>query len=323
MKILLTGVAGFIGFHTCQKLLEGTNNKVIGIDNLNSYYSVKLKKERIKKLNKNKSFVFKRVDISNYKSLVNIFDKEKVDVVINLAAQAGVRYSIDKPSLYMKSNIQGFFNILECSRSYSVKHLIYASTSSVYGDNKTFPLREDFNTDKPLSFYAASKKTNEILAYSYSNIYKLPTTGLRFFTVYGPFGRPDMALFKFADRISKNKEIELFNGGDHIRDFTYISDIAQSIKLLVKKIPKSNPPYEIFNIGSNNPKNLKLFLKTIEKNLNKKSIIKKLPLQEGDVHKTHANVTKLYKAINFKPKVNIEEGIKKFIKWYRRTYNAR
>ena len=316
MNILITGCAGFIGFHTCNTILQETKFNVFGIDNLNKYYDVNLKKERLKILKKSKNFNFKKKNICNLNSLKKIFKEKKFDIVINLAAQAGVRYSIDNPSVYMESNIKGFFNILECSRIFKIKHLIYASTSSVYGNLKKFPLEETDNTDKPLSFYAASKKTNEVLAYSYSNIFKIPTTGLRFFTVYGPYGRPDMSLFKFADRISKNKSIELFNNGNHVRDFTYVTDVVTSIKLLIDKIPKNDPPYAIFNIGSNNPKNLKLFLRLIEKNLNIKSKVNKLPLQKGDVHKTHANVDKLYKRIKFKPKVNIEEGIKKFINWY-------
>ena len=260
---------------------------------------------------------FYKINIKNKKILENNFKKNKYNCVINLAAQAGVRYSIQNPSKYLESNIIGFFNILEASKKNNIKHLIYASTSSVYGFSKKFPLSETDNTDKPLSFYAATKKSNEILAYSYSNLYKLPCTGLRLFTAYGPFGRPDMSLFKFSKNIIKSKKIDLYNFGNHIRDFTYIDDIVFSIYKLISKPPKKKIPYHIFNIGSNNPRNLKFYVHTIEKKLNKKARISLKPLQEGDVFKTHANVNKLIKYIKYKPSISLEKGVSNFIEWFK------
>ena len=319
MKILITGTAGFIGYHLSLNLLK-LKFQVYGIDNLNNYYSNIIKKNRLKELKKNNNFIFYKTDLKNKKKIENIVYKNKIKIIVHLAAQAGVRYSIDKPEKYFESNISGFFNILEICRSCKIKHLIFASTSSVYGNNKKFPLSENFNTDKPLSFYAASKKTNEVMAYSYSNIYKIPITGLRFFTVYGPFGRPDMSLFKFTKATLENKEIQLFNSGNHIRDFTYVDDIVAAIINLIKKPSKSNIPYNIFNIGSSNPQTLKKFINIIEKNLQKKVKFRNLPLQKGDVIKTHANTNNLKKHIKYKPKVNIEEGVLKFIKWYLKYY---
>ncbi len=319
MKILVTGVAGFIGFHLVKKLLD---KKIIvyGIDNINDYYDRGIKKARLKELKRSKNFIFYFISLSNKQKINNIVKKNKISYIINLAAQAGVRYSITNPQEYFTSNIEGFFNILEISKENKIKHLIYASTSSVYGNNKKFPLKEESKTDQPLSFYAASKKTNEVMAYSYSNIYKLPTTGLRFFTVYGPFGRPDMALFKFTKSLFTNKHISLFNNGNHSRDFTYIDDIVEGIFLLIKKPSNKIIPYNIFNIGSNAPKKLNLFIKIIEKLVNKKSKIKKLPLQLGDVKKTHASINKLTKYVGYKPKYNITIGIKKFVDWYIKYY---
>tara|TARA_B100001057_G_scaffold383421_1_gene389638 strand:- start:1743 stop:2708 length:966 start_codon:yes stop_codon:yes gene_type:complete len=319
MKILVTGVAGFIGFHLVKKLLD---KKIIvyGIDNINDYYDRGIKKARLKELKRSKNFIFYFISLSNKQKINNIVKKNNISYIINLAAQAGVRYSITNPQEYFTSNIEGFFNILEISKENKIKHLIYASTSSVYGNNKKFPLNEESKTDQPLSFYAASKKTNEVMAYSYSNIYKLPTTGLRFFTVYGPFGRPDMALFKFTKSLFTNKHISLFNNGNHSRDFTYIDDIVEGIFLLIKKPSNKIIPYNIFNIGSNAPKKLNLFIKIIEKLVNKKSKIKKLPLQLGDVKKTHASINKLTKYVGYKPKYNITIGIKKFVDWYIKYY---
>ena len=319
MNILITGSAGFIGYHLAVKILK-TKANVIGIDNVNNYYDTNIKKDRIKKLKKNKNFFFYKIDLSEYKKINNIVKKNKIKIVIHLAAQAGVRYSIDKPRAYFKSNLEGFFNILEISRQNKIKHLIYASTSSVYGDSKIFPLSEKSPTDYPLSFYAATKKSNEVMAHSYSYIYKLPCTGVRFFTVYGPFGRPDMALFKFTKNIINNKSIELYNHGNHLRDFTYVDDIVDGIYLLIKKQSKKNIPYEIFNIGNGSPKKLLDYLKNIEKNLNKTSKIKNLPLQIGDIIKTHSNIKKIKKYAGYKPKTNINTGIKKFIEWYKDYY---
>ncbi len=321
MNILITGAAGFIGYHLILKILN-KNLKVFGVDNINDYYDVKLKKDRINTLKKSKKFFFYKIDLNEYKKLNNIIKKNKIKIIIHLAAQAGVRYSIENPRTYFKSNLEGFFNVLELSRHNKIKHLIYASTSSVYGDTKKFPLHESNPTDFPLSFYAATKKSNEIMAHSYSYIYKLPTTGVRFFTVYGPFGRPDMALFKFTKNIINNQSIELFNNGRHLRDFTYVDDIVDGIFSLIKKQSVKSIPYEIFNIGNGSPKKLLDYLKFIEKNLKRKAKIKKLPLQTGDIIKTHSDIKKLKKLTGYNPKININIGIKKFIEWYKDYYKV-
>ncbi len=321
MSILITGAAGFIGYHLSKKILN-KNTEVIGIDNINNYYDINLKKNRINELKKNKKFLFYKIDICEYKKLNDIVKKNNIKYIIHLAAQAGVRYSLKDPRTYFKSNLEGFFNVLEISRHNNIKHLIYASTSSVYGDSKKFPLSEINRTDKPLSFYAATKKSNEVMAHSYSYIYKLPCTGVRFFTVYGPFGRPDMALFKFTKNILNNQPIELYNKGKHFRDFTYIDDIVDGIYSLIKKQSKKNIPYEIFNIGNGTPKKLLDYLKHIENNLNKISKTKKLPLQVGDIVKTHSNINKLKKYTSYKPKTNINIGISKFIEWYKEYYRT-
>tara|TARA_X000000950_G_scaffold120865_1_gene151543 strand:+ start:6276 stop:7244 length:969 start_codon:yes stop_codon:yes gene_type:complete len=321
MNILVTGAAGFIGYHLTKRILN-KNNKVIGIDNINNYYDINLKKNRIKDLKKNKKFEFYKTDLSEYKKLYNIVKKNKIKIIIHLAAQAGVRYSIKNPRSYLKSNLEGFFNILEIARHNKIEHLIYASTSSVYGDTKKFPVSENDETDHPLSFYAATKKSNEVMAHSYSYIYKLPTTGVRFFTVYGPYGRPDMALFKFTKNIIKKLPIELFNKGNHFRDFTYVDDIVDGVYSLLKKQSKKTIPYQIFNIGNGNPKKLVDYLKHIENNLNRTSKIKKLPLQIGDIVKTHSNIKKLKKYTGYNPKININIGIAKFIEWYKDYYKV-
>ena len=321
MSILITGAGGFIGYHLSKKILN-KNTEVIGIDNINNYYDINLKKNRVKELKKNKKFLFYKIDIYEYKKLNDIVKKNKIKYIIHLAAQAGVRYSIKNPRTYFKSNLEGFFNVLEISRHNNIKHLIYASTSSVYGDSKKFPLSEINRTDKPLSFYAATKKSNEVMAHSYSYIYKLPCTGVRFFTVYGPFGRPDMALFKFTKNILNNQPIELYNKGNHFRDFTYIDDIVDGIYSLIKKQSKKYIPYEIFNIGNGTPKKLLDYLKHIEKKLNKISKTKKLPLQTGDIVKTHSNINKLKKYTGYKPKTNIKIGISRFIEWYKDYYRT-
>ena len=272
MKYLVTGSAGFIGMHTCLKLLE-ENHNVIGIDDLNNYYSQKLKFDRLKILKKFKKFKFFKIDISDEKKLKKIFIKNKPSYVVHLAAQAGVRHSIIKPQDYTRSNLVGFANILECSKIFKVKHLLYASSSSVYGNTKKFPLSENEKQTNPISYYGATKLSNEVMAHSYSSLFRLPSTGLRFFTVYGPWGRPDMALFLFTNAIKNKKKIKLFNGGKMIRDFTYVDDVAYSIKKLIKKIPNcgKNPPYRILNIGSNNPINLKVYIDALQKNLKKKA----------------------------------------------------
>ncbi len=319
MKILITGAAGFIGYHISKKILN-KNYLTIGVDNLNNYYDVRIKKNRIKELKNYKNFKFYKIDLNQKNKLNNLIKKYKIKYIINLAAQAGVRYSIQNPETYFTSNIQGFFNILEVSRINNIKHLIFASTSSVYGNNSNFPLKENMNTDKPLSFYAATKKSNEVMAYSYSNIYQLPCTGLRFFTVYGPFGRPDMALFKFANIIKNNKTLPLFNKGDHERDFTYIDDIVEGIYSIINRPSKKKIPFNIFNIGKGKANKLKNFLNLIENNLNKKAKVTNLPLQLGDVKKTHSDVSKLKKYSNYRPKTDIIKGIKYFIKWYNQYY---
>ena len=319
MSILITGSAGFIGYHLAKKILK-KNIKVFGIDNINNYYDINLKKNRIKDLKKSKKFFFYKIDLSEYKKLNNLVKRNKIKYIIHLAAQAGVRYSIKKPKTYFKSNMEGFFNILEVSKNNNIKHLIYASTSSVYGNTKKFPLSESDNTDHPLSFYAATKKSNEIMAHSYSYIYKLPCTGVRFFTVYGPFGRPDMALFKFTKNIIKNQSVQLFNKGKHLRDFTYVDDIVEGVFSLIKKQSKKSIPYEIFNIGNGKPKKLIDYLKYIEKNLNRSPSIKKLPLQIGDIIKTHSDIKKLKKFTGYNPKTNINIGVNKFIEWYKDYY---
>ncbi len=320
MKILVTGCAGFIGFHISKRLLLNNNISVYGLDNMNQYYDINLKQDRLKILKKNK-IKFIKLDIRNEKKLKENFKRNKYDYVIHLAAQAGVRHSIENPKAYVTNNIDGFFNLLDNSRLNKVKHFIFASTSSVYGDNKSFPLQEESRTDSPLSFYAATKKSNEVMAYSYSNIFKLPTTGLRFFTVYGPYGRPDMSLFKFTKGILKKSPIDLFNNGNHIRDFTYIDDVVDAIYKIIKKPSGGKIPYAIYNIGSNKPEKLMYFLSEIEKNLKIKSIRNLMDIQKGDVLKTHADTTKIRTKFNFKPKNNVKKGIKIFINWYKSYYN--
>ena len=339
MTILVTGNAGFIGFHTAKKLLE-RGDSVVGIDNLNKYYDVNLKKSRLKILEKialkNKAkYKFIKGDLANENVLKKSFAKYKFERIIHLAAQAGVRYSLSNPHTYIRSNVLGFINILELCRHKNIKHLTYASTSSVYGANTQVPFKEKSLTDHPLQLYAATKKANELMAHSYSHLYKIPTSGLRFFTVYGPWGRPDMALFLFTKNILRNKPINLFNKGNHSRDFTYIDDIVESIIKVSDKTAKpnkkwnsnlpdissSNAPYRVFNIGNNNPVKLLDYVEAIEKILNKKAKRKKLPLQPGDIPHTYADNSKLYKYINFKPKTDIFSGVKKFIDWYRDYYN--
>ena len=316
MKILITGCAGFIGYHLTESLTKN-RDKVIGIDNLNNYYDINLKKKRLINL-KSKNFSYSKIDIKNYKTLRGFFKKNKFDLVYHLAAQAGVRYSILSPETYFDNNLKGFFNILECCREFKIANLIFASTSSVYGKQKHFPLSEKNSTDQPLSFYAATKKCNEIMAYSYSEIYKLKCTAIRFFTVYGPLGRPDMALYKFSEAIKKNKNLELYNSGKHTRDFTYIDDVVLYLKKL--RNVKQKKLFETYNICSNNPIKLRRYLNIIEQNFKKKAKIKKLKLQKGDVVKTHGDNTKIKKLLGSIRFTSVEDGVSRFINWFK-SYN--
>ncbi len=319
MKILVTGCAGFIGFHLSYCLLK-KNHEIIGIDNLNTFYDLDLKKSRLKIIKNFNKFHFYKFDLINKSKLDTIIKKYNIKYIIHLAAQAGVRYSLKNPKTYFKNNLEVFFNIIESSREKKIKHLIFASTSSVYGENKKFPSNEYDNTNNPISLYAATKKSNEILAYAYSSTYKLPSTALRFFTVYGPFGRPDMALFKFTKNILENKKIELYNNGYHSRDFTYIDDIVEGIVSVIKKPKKNRIPFNIFNLGKGNSKKLKDYLNIIEKKLNKKAKIKKLPIQVGDIKKTHSDIKLINNYTNYNPKIEIEKGIGEFIDWYLKYY---
>lgn len=318
-KILITGCAGFIGFHLSKKLSK--KFCIIGVDNLNSYYDVKLKKDRLKILKKIKDFKFYKSDITNFQEVKKIFNTNKFDTVINLAAQAGVRYSLENPLSYINSNINGFFNIIENCKIFKVKYLLYASTSSVYGNQTKFPIREDFDTSSPIQLYAATKKSNELIAHCYSHLYKIKTVGLRFFTVYGPWGRPDMALFKFTKNILKNKPIEIYNYGQHTRDFTYIDDIVHGIeKCLFYRNSKTN--FRILNLGNSKPIKLINFIKIIENILKKKAKKTFYSIQKGDVFKTHSSIKKAKNEINFSPKIKHQEGISKFISWFKTYYKV-
>ncbi len=336
MSILITGSAGFIGFHTTLKYLKSeSKKKVIGIDSINNYYDTKLKKKRINILKKYKNFEFFKKDLENYKSLEKIFLNNNIKLVINLAAQAGVRHSIKHPRDYVNSNLVGFFNIIDLSKKYKIDKFMFASTSSVYGDNNNYPLKEKYSVNHPIQFYAATKKANEVIAHSYSSLYDLQCIGLRFFTVYGPWGRPDMVLFKFVKNILNNKPIELFNFGNHYRDFTYIDDVVDILfklsKVQIKKEKKQNfedsskskSRFEIFNVSSGKKIYLKKFLNIIEKNLNKKAKIKLLPLQKGDVVETLSSKKKLKMFIDLKPSIAVETGIKKFISWFKNYHNLK
>lgn len=334
MNILVTGSAGFIGSQLCLKLLDRGDN-VFGIDNLNDYYNVELKKERLNRHFNHENYHHYAIDIANKEQLEEIFSCNTIDIVVNLAAQAGVRYSIENPDVYIQSNIVGFMNILECSRHYKISNLVYASSSSVYGANLTMPFSVHDNVDHPLSLYAASKKSNELMAHTYSNLFNLSTTGLRFFTVYGPWGRPDMALFKFTKAIMNGDEIDVYNFGNHQRDFTYIEDIVEGLSRVIDNPAKANSnwdgntpdpgssfaPWKVYNIGSNNPIKLNDYIAEIEKNVGKKAITNLLPLQPGDVVATYADVEDLFNTFNFKPKFKIQEGVKNFVEWFKQHPN--
>ena len=335
MKILVTGAAGFIGFHSSRALLE-KGEEIIGLDNLNHYYDVSLKKARLRILKEYENFTFLKGDISELTQIQKAFNEHKPKRVLHLAAQAGVRYSLENPHPYVSSNIQGFLNVLEACRHNQVENLVYASSSSVYGLNKNLPFKESHHVDHPLSLYGASKKSNELMAHSYSHLYKLPTTGLRFFTVYGPWGRPDMALFLFTKAILSGEPLNIFNEGNMVRDFTYIDDIVEAILKIIDKIPSSNEnfdpyspdpsisnsPYRIFNIGNNNPVNLMDYVKVLEACLNIESKKNFLPMQEGDVPMTAADTDLLDQWIGFKPNTDIISGVREFVNWYLDYYKV-
>jgi len=332
-KILVTGAAGFIGFHLSKRLVEN-GKTVVGIDNLNDYYDVNLKKARLSILEKKKGFRVVHGNLEDREVMDSLFSSEKFDCVVNLAAQAGVRYSLVNPYSYIDSNIYGFLNILEGCRHNGVKHLVYASSSSVYGLNTKMPFSVHHNVDHPISLYAATKKSNELMAHTYSYLYGIPVTGLRFFTVYGPWGRPDMALFLFAKAILNDQPIDVFNHGKMKRDFTYIDDIIEGVVRVIGKIPESNPqwssddpdsatscvPYKLYNIGNNNTVELERFIEVLEDCIGKKAVKNYLPIQPGDVPATYANVDDLVHDVGFKPSTQIETGIRKFIDWYREYY---
>ncbi|MFL3025772.1 MAG: GDP-mannose 4,6-dehydratase [Candidatus Neomarinimicrobiota bacterium] len=312
MNILITGAAGFIGYHLCKELLDEDHN-ILGIDNLNNYYDSTLKIKRLNRLKSYKNFKFEKIDISKIKMISPVFNKFKPKKVINLAAQAGVRYSIENPYAYLDSNLVGFLNIIELCRENKTEGFIYASSSSVYGENKKIPFSIKDSVDKPISLYAASKKANELIAYSYSHLYGLHTTGLRFFTVYGPWGRPDMAYYIFTKKISNNEPISVYNHGNMKRDFTFIDDIINGTKAAINK----NYKQEIFNLGNNKSVNLLDFISIIENELNKKAIINFKPMQSGDVKETFADITESKEKLGFEPKITIKEGISKFVEWYK------
>src|SRR5690625_4672640 len=334
MSILITGSAGFIGMQLSKEILT-VGHKVMGLDNLNDYYDVQLKKDRLEILNKYDNFTFYKADLADHQAVETIFQKESIDIVINLAAQAGVRYSLENPQAYVDSNLVGFVNILEACRHHQIKHLIYASSSSVYGANVKMPFSPGDEVNHPVSLYAATKKSNELMAHTYSHLYNLPTTGLRFFTVYGPMGRPDMAYFSFTKKILAGETIQVFNNGEMKRDFTYIDDIVDGIIGLIDQPPKENldfdrenptpsasyAPYKVYNIGNNQPVKLMDFIQTIEKDLGIEAKKEFLPMQPGDVKATYADIDDLTEATGFKPTTSIDEGIKKFVDWYMEYYH--
>ena len=320
---LITGGAGFIGFYLSKALLE-KGATVISIDNMNDYYEVSLKEDRLAILSRFSQFYFVKADIADKDVLFDVFKQYKPQIVVNLAAQAGVRYSIDNPDAYIQSNLVGFFNILEACRNYPVEHLVFASSSSVYGGNKKVPFSTDDQVDKPVSLYAATKKSNELMAYSYSKLYKIPLTGLRFFTVYGPMGRPDMAYFKFAKKIMAGDPIQVYNNGDMRRDFTYIDDIVTGIENILCNPPAADENeayYKIYNIGNNQPEKLMDYISVLEKCIGREAKKEFLPMQPGDVYETYADVSDLMRDFDFKPATTIEEGLSKFAEWFLEYYN--
>ncbi|MCQ2603499.1 MAG: NAD-dependent epimerase/dehydratase family protein [Spirochaetia bacterium] len=318
MKILVTGAAGFIGFHLCRRLFD-MNCEVVGLDNMNSYYDVELKNLRLSELrSQNPDFRFFRMDLGEKDALAELLENERFDVVCNLAAQAGVRYSIKNPYTYIDSNVYGFLNLLEGIAHHHKCPLVYASSSSVYGGNDVQPFSEDQKTESPVSLYAATKKANELMAHVYSDMYSLKTVGLRFFTVYGPFGRPDMAYFKFADKISAGKPIDVYNYGDMKRDFTYVDDVVAGIVRILFSDFQEKDNYRIYNIGRGKPESLMDFIGYIEAGLGKKAVLNMLPMQAGDVHETFADVSRLSADFGYSPSVDLKDGIKEFIDWYKK-----
>ena len=337
--ILITGASGFIGSNLCKKLLKEDNDiKIIGIDNMNDYYDVNLKKYRLSGLNKYDNYTFIKGDISDKEFIDKIFNEYKPNIVVNLAAQAGVRYSIDHPNTYIESNIIGFYNILEACRNYPVEHLVYASSSSVYGGNKKVPFSTDDKVDNPVSLYAATKKSNELIAHAYSKLYDIPSTGLRFFTVYGPAGRPDMSYFSFTNKLINGEKIKIFNYGNCKRDFTYVDDIVEGVIRVMKKAPEKKigadglplAPYKIYNIGNGNPENLLDFVQILSEELVNAGVLPKdydfeshkelVPMQPGDVEVTYADTKELEKDFDYKPSTTLREGLRKFAKWYKEYY---
>jgi len=335
MKVMITGIAGFIGSTLAHRLLA-RGDSVYGVDNMNDYYDVTLKEARLQRLTSQKGFTFEKLDIGDRAGMEKMFKREKFDAVMNLAAQAGVRYSIENPHAYIDANVVGFCNVLEGCRHSGVKHVVFASSSSVYGANTKMPFSEHDNIDHPVSLYAATKKANELMAHSYAHLYKLPCTGLRFFTVYGPWGRPDMALFKFTKGILAGEPIPVFNEGKMIRDFTYIDDIVEGVVRVIDKTATPDPtwsgdqpdpatsyaPYRVFNIGNNNPVQLMRYIQVLEQCLGKKAILDLLPMQAGDVPATSANTDALEAAVGFRPMVTVETGIARFVEWYKSYYKV-
>lgn len=335
MHILVTGAAGFIGSHV-SKLLRERGDTIVGIDNLNNYYDVALKEARLEYIAAGEGFKFQKIDITDREAIQQLFEVEKFDKVVHLAAQAGVRYSLQNPYSYIDANIQGFINILEACRHNTIQHLVYASSSSVYGANTQMPFSVHHNVDHPLSLYAATKKANELMAHTYSHLYQLPTTGLRFFTVYGPWGRPDMSLFMFTKNIFEGKPIDVFNNGKHARDFTYIDDIVNGVVSVMDVTAKptkdwdaghpdpgtSMAPYKLYNIGNNNPVKLMDYIHILEDKIGKKAELNMLPMQPGDVPETYADVDDLARDAGYRPNMPIETGIERFVDWYRNFYNV-
>ncbi len=319
---LITGGAGFIGFHLSKSLLEA-GAQVIGLDNKNDYYEVGLKEDRLAILENYENYCFYEMDLTDKEDVMDLFKKKRPDFVVNLAAQAGVRHSIDNPDVYIQSNIVGFFHILEACRRYPVEHLVFASSSSVYGGNEKVPFSTEDKVDCPVSLYAATKRSNELMAYSYSKLYGIPATGLRFFTVYGPYGRPDMAYFKFAVKIMNKEPIQIYNNGDMYRDFTYIDDVVEGIKNVLYNSPEKDErgvTYKIYNIGNHKPEKLMDFVSVLEKYLGKEAKKEFFPMQPGDVYQTYADVTDLMEDYGFKPHTSLDEGIRRFVEWFKDYY---